>query len=216
VSPDAARLDEATRVLVQLSAAIAASDESTIRRWMARAAVTASQEHVEEVVLQSYLFCGFPRALNAAREYRGVLPRAVVVETRRPFACLAQRPLAALRERLVRSAREVALLHADRREHRLRDRDVLRLAAVRGASERELIVAPCERVEAPALDQRHDLEGLGAGAPVRDELRVARRGDERAGCVDDGRVHAMARLHECAARDDDVERELIHAGEPGE
>jgi 4-carboxymuconolactone decarboxylase len=74
VSPDAARLDEATRVLVQLSAAIAASDESTIRRWMARAAVTASQEHVEEVVLQSYLFCGFPRALNAAREWRRVAP----------------------------------------------------------------------------------------------------------------------------------------------
>jgi 4-carboxymuconolactone decarboxylase len=41
---------------------------------MARAAVTASQEHVEEVVLQSYLFCGFPRALNAAREWRRVAP----------------------------------------------------------------------------------------------------------------------------------------------
>jgi 4-carboxymuconolactone decarboxylase len=27
---------------------------------------------VEEVVLQSYLFCGFPRALNAAREWRRV------------------------------------------------------------------------------------------------------------------------------------------------
>jgi hypothetical protein len=29
-------------------------------------------------------------------------------------------------------------------------------------------------------------------------------------------VHVVARLHQCAARDDDVERELIHAGEPGE
>jgi 4-carboxymuconolactone decarboxylase len=28
--------------------------------------------HVEELVLQSYLFCGFPRALNAAREWRRV------------------------------------------------------------------------------------------------------------------------------------------------
>jgi 4-carboxymuconolactone decarboxylase len=29
---------------------------------------------VEELVLQSYLFCGFPRALNAAREWRRVSP----------------------------------------------------------------------------------------------------------------------------------------------
>jgi 4-carboxymuconolactone decarboxylase len=32
--------------------------------------------HVEELVLQSYLFCGFPRALNAAREWRRVSQRA--------------------------------------------------------------------------------------------------------------------------------------------
>jgi 4-carboxymuconolactone decarboxylase len=74
VSPDAARLDEGTRVLVQLSAAIAAGDEATVRRWMVRAASAATPEHVEEVVPQSYLFSGFPRALNAAREWRRVAP----------------------------------------------------------------------------------------------------------------------------------------------
>jgi 4-carboxymuconolactone decarboxylase len=31
---------------------------------------------VEELVLQSYLFCGFPRALNAAREWRRVSQQA--------------------------------------------------------------------------------------------------------------------------------------------
>lgn len=45
-----------------------------MRRWMALAAQAAPPTHVEEVVLQSYLFCGFPRALNAAREWRRVAP----------------------------------------------------------------------------------------------------------------------------------------------
>jgi 4-carboxymuconolactone decarboxylase len=60
-------LDDATRVLVQLSAAIAAGSEATVRRWITEAAQSAPASEIEEVVLQSYLFCGFPRALNAAR-----------------------------------------------------------------------------------------------------------------------------------------------------
>jgi 4-carboxymuconolactone decarboxylase len=69
-------LDQATRVLVQLSAAIAASDEATIRYWLVQAARDVPPLEVEELVLQSYLFCGFPRALNAAREWRRVSQRA--------------------------------------------------------------------------------------------------------------------------------------------
>jgi len=65
-------LDDATRVLVRLSAAIAASDEATVRYWLTQAARDVPPAHVEELVLQSYLFCGFPRALNAAREWRRV------------------------------------------------------------------------------------------------------------------------------------------------
>jgi 4-carboxymuconolactone decarboxylase len=72
VTPSLSELDDATRVLVQLSAAIAAGNEATVRRWIAEAARLAPAAHVEEVVLQSYLFCGFPRALNAAREWRRV------------------------------------------------------------------------------------------------------------------------------------------------
>jgi 4-carboxymuconolactone decarboxylase len=68
-------LDDATRVLVQLSAAIAASDEATVRYWLGEAARDVPPLHVEELVLQSYLFCGFPRALNAAREWRRVSQR---------------------------------------------------------------------------------------------------------------------------------------------
>ena len=72
MTPSYSELDDATCVLVQLSAAIAAGGEATVRRWIAEAARLAPASEVEEVVLQSYLFCGFPRALNAAREWRRV------------------------------------------------------------------------------------------------------------------------------------------------
>ena len=68
-------LDDATRVLIQLSAAIATSDEATVRYWLFQSARGVPPLHVEELILQSYLFCGFPRALNAAREWRRVSQR---------------------------------------------------------------------------------------------------------------------------------------------
>jgi 4-carboxymuconolactone decarboxylase len=69
-------LDNHTRLLVLLSAAIAAGSESDVRDAFANA-ITAQVpgEWLEELVLQSYLFCGFPRALNAAREWRRQSPR---------------------------------------------------------------------------------------------------------------------------------------------
>ncbi|MFN2565037.1 MAG: carboxymuconolactone decarboxylase family protein [Gemmatimonadaceae bacterium] len=63
-------LDAETRALVRLAAVIAASGEPALRTSMADAARTIRAEWVEELVLQSYLFAGFPRALNAAREWR--------------------------------------------------------------------------------------------------------------------------------------------------
>lgn len=72
MTPSTSGLDAATRVLVQLSAAIAAGDEAMIRSWLLQAARDVPPLHVEELLLQSYLFCGFPRALNATREWRRV------------------------------------------------------------------------------------------------------------------------------------------------
>lgn len=43
-----------------------------MRACMIEAAPLVRQQWVEELVLQSYLFAGFPRALNAAREWRRV------------------------------------------------------------------------------------------------------------------------------------------------
>ena len=64
-------LDAETRELVSLAVTIAMGAEPRLREAM-RSAVKSEvrPEWVEEVILQSYLFAGFPRALNAAREWR--------------------------------------------------------------------------------------------------------------------------------------------------
>jgi 4-carboxymuconolactone decarboxylase len=65
-----APLDEETRALVRLAAVVSAGGEGTLRTFMTDAARTIRPSWVEELILQSYLFAGFPRALNAAREWR--------------------------------------------------------------------------------------------------------------------------------------------------
>ena len=63
-------LDDATRRLIRTAAVIAAGDELAIRAALADASATVRPEWIEELILQSYLFCGFPRSLNAMREWR--------------------------------------------------------------------------------------------------------------------------------------------------
>jgi len=64
-------LDRATIALVRQSARITAGSEAEIRAGFAEcAAAEVSFQWQDELVLQSYLFAGFPRALNAAREWR--------------------------------------------------------------------------------------------------------------------------------------------------
>ncbi|MGH7656284.1 MAG: carboxymuconolactone decarboxylase family protein [Gemmatimonadaceae bacterium] len=64
-------LDAATAALVRQSARITAASEADVRAGFAECnAAKVSQRWQEELVLQSYLFAGFPRALNAAREWR--------------------------------------------------------------------------------------------------------------------------------------------------
>ncbi len=68
-------LDDEERELVRLAAVVAAGGEQAVRAQLARAAALIRPEWVEEVILQSYLFAGFPRTLNAAREWRRVSGR---------------------------------------------------------------------------------------------------------------------------------------------
>lgn len=69
-------LDHETQALVRLAGIISAGTEPQLRDALTVAASACRGEWVEEVVLQSYLFAGFPRALNAAREWRRISGRA--------------------------------------------------------------------------------------------------------------------------------------------
>lgn len=66
--------DDETRHLVRLAAIVAAGDEPAIRDAVGDAHAHVRAAWVEEVLLQTYLFAGFPRALNAMREWRRVHP----------------------------------------------------------------------------------------------------------------------------------------------
>ena len=69
-------LDEPTRQLIRAAAVIASASETRMRETLAIAAPVVPVAWMEELIIQSYLFCGFPRALNAAREWRRVSPEA--------------------------------------------------------------------------------------------------------------------------------------------
>ena len=62
-------LDEPTVTLVRLAGAVAAGSEAEMRRAIGDA-TRIDPVWVEELILQSYLFAGFPRTLNAMREWR--------------------------------------------------------------------------------------------------------------------------------------------------
>ncbi|HSR41303.1 MAG TPA: carboxymuconolactone decarboxylase family protein [Longimicrobiales bacterium] len=78
-----------TRVLVRISAALAAAgaaaDGSELEAALEAALRTADPEAVEEVILQSYLFLGYPAALNAFGLWRRV-------SGRRPAAATEEAP----------------------------------------------------------------------------------------------------------------------------
>ena len=64
-------LDDATRQLVRLAAIISSETEPEIRVAMSAVARTdVPAQWIEELILQTYLFAGFPRGLNAMREWR--------------------------------------------------------------------------------------------------------------------------------------------------
>ena len=58
--------------LVHLSAALASRDAISLDGALRRALAEAEGDAVEEVVLQSYLFLGYPAALNAFARWRAL------------------------------------------------------------------------------------------------------------------------------------------------
>ena len=67
-----APIEPGLRHLVRIAGAIAGSPEGQMRSTMSEAVDEVDHAAVEEIILQSYLFAGFPRALNAARAWRAV------------------------------------------------------------------------------------------------------------------------------------------------
>ncbi|HYV96700.1 MAG TPA: carboxymuconolactone decarboxylase family protein [Gemmatimonadaceae bacterium] len=65
-------LDAATRALVRLAAVTAGGTDAELRTAIQDAVRNCPSPWVEELILQTYLFAGFPRALNAARVWRRV------------------------------------------------------------------------------------------------------------------------------------------------
>lgn len=68
-------LDDATRSLVRLSAQLAGGTEDRIRDALQLAYTATPHAWIEELLLQTYLFAGFPRALNGMREWRRLSPQ---------------------------------------------------------------------------------------------------------------------------------------------
>lgn len=69
-------LDDSLVALVRVAAAVAAAGEVETRLALSAAVERVPHVWVEEVLLQSYLFAGFPRALNATHEWRKASGRA--------------------------------------------------------------------------------------------------------------------------------------------
>jgi 4-carboxymuconolactone decarboxylase len=67
-----ARLDDATRALVRLAAVLAGGGEDEVRAALHDAQRITPPEWIDELLLQTYLFAGFPRALNGMREWRRI------------------------------------------------------------------------------------------------------------------------------------------------
>jgi 4-carboxymuconolactone decarboxylase len=73
-SANLSAFDDATRALVRLSTVVTVGEEREVREALAQAATDIPALWVEELLLQTYLFAGFPRSLNAMREWRRVHP----------------------------------------------------------------------------------------------------------------------------------------------
>ena len=70
-----AALDAETAALVRIAAVVAVGEEGEIRDVLRAERDAARPVWIEEVLVQSYLFAGFPRALNAMRLWRSVSGR---------------------------------------------------------------------------------------------------------------------------------------------
>jgi 4-carboxymuconolactone decarboxylase len=75
VKANVAPLEISVRHLVRIAGAIAGLPDGQVRALMSDSLGEVDPVAVEEIILQSYLFAGFPRTLNAMRTWRSVSER---------------------------------------------------------------------------------------------------------------------------------------------
>lgn len=63
-------MTDGDRALIRISGALASGDEAALADAFTHARAVAEDSEVEEVLLQSYLFLGFPASLNAMAAWR--------------------------------------------------------------------------------------------------------------------------------------------------
>src|SRR5262245_719720 len=74
-------MDDRVRALVTLSSSLASGSRGEWREHLTRALDACSPTEIEETILQSYLFLGYPIALQALSLWRDVLPEPASVES---------------------------------------------------------------------------------------------------------------------------------------
>ena len=158
----------------------------TIRDAMSDARDAIPAVWVEELLLQTYLFAGFPRALNAMREWRRVHPEPSAVDVRRrdrrrSGGADGERPARRCTARCTSKLREnIRALHP--RARRLDDHRRLRqgICRVRGSTlpRRELcIVAACaaSKQDRQLHSHLHGALNVGVAAVHRRSTHADRR-----------------------------------------
>ena len=84
-------LSSAEQSLVRASAALASGDQEALRLALTAAAREADPVEVEEALLQSYLFLGYPSALAALAQWREVSPAAPLAGSTDDWCAWARR-----------------------------------------------------------------------------------------------------------------------------
>jgi 4-carboxymuconolactone decarboxylase len=80
-----APIENGLRHLVRIAGSIAGLPEGQVRSLMSEALGETDHVAIEEIILQSYLFAGFPRTLNAMRTWRAVSERAAPMSSEGTF-----------------------------------------------------------------------------------------------------------------------------------
>lgn len=193
-------LGPATGSLVALSAAIAVGDEERVASTLAEAEEAAGPIPVEEAVLQSYLFVGFPAALNALTLWRARHPAIVTPSEEPDVVAWRKRGEAVCRtvySTAYRALREnVAALHPDLEGWMLAEGygKVLGRPGLDLRTRELCIVGLLAAQNAPRQLHSHLRGALNAGAPpesVAEALEVA-LGEVAAAAVPDREERALA------------------------